>query len=385
MPTSRSRKTKKKKVQKHEPETASEHFTMQRSLNANALLEDLKLEFVGNMTYLRNTRSESEQESYLKKLLEDQPVKRVYLIGQIKKAITVFQNYDSAKLLGALATNHIFLQHDGNDDALSEIILEYGMSIAASLPEKTEVKHPSSQTLRGLIALLGEIRHLFLKYYISESIIDKTFIKATSPAIANLRFDVIMEALAIRGVGYYDHVEEIFLELFSGHNEFLIKHYGFKASDIVATFHEFERAFAYRLEGPNGMPHPAVLKRFMDWAMHYRVFPPSPTPANVARFKLENPDIFIVDNKIITYDISNVRLYPSLYQVRYYKEEQRKVVEALQMPFGANSAYLEGDFPADLLSATRIWENHFYEITTAMIIFFRWRCLHVIFCSSGKS
>jgi hypothetical protein len=344
MPRSRNWKTPKKKAHKQRPVSG------RKPVSQTETIDGIRYEQTGNMTYIQNIRSEKEQEDYLKRLKENHPHLKTYLTGRINAVIELFTAYDKIARLGALNYNHYVLQDDPNDDGVSEIILEYAMSIAAAIPDKADLPLPKASEMPGLISQLEEIRHLFLQYYMAESVINSKFSESETPAISKLRFDVMIEALTIRGTGYYDHVTSLFLELFSLHDDFFVKEYGFKAADIVSTVEHIEKSFSSRLAGPDGQHSPAAYEQLWKWMEENHIFPPVPTPEVRQRFALEHP-------VQLSFDFRVIATYQQLFLIRPRNETEQKVVDALSLKFGDNAEYLSGDIPANLMASTKIREK----------------------------
>ncbi|KQM70349.1 hypothetical protein ASE74_23500 [Pedobacter sp. Leaf216] len=91
------------------------------------------------------------------------------ITAKIAEAYEIFRNYDNIELLGALSTNHLHNQTDKGDGGVAEIILEYGMSIASSIPMVDNLQFPSPKVLDKLIDTLSDLK-LYIQYYTLESI-----------------------------------------------------------------------------------------------------------------------------------------------------------------------------------------------------------------------
>lgn len=89
-----------------------------------------------------------------------------------QKVIETFRRFDKVGLIGGLNYNHFIKQCDAEDDGMTEVILEYGLSIAAALPETSQVLPHGD--INGLITDLTEIKQLAHAKGTAESINNST-------------------------------------------------------------------------------------------------------------------------------------------------------------------------------------------------------------------
>ncbi|MPT33864.1 MAG: hypothetical protein E2604_01945 [Flavobacterium sp.] len=220
MPKSRGRKNKKTK---NKTNTSKKRNPNREVFKQNGL----ELIREGKNVFLKNTRTDEEQKKFNEELAKNRPLQLEKMEKDIERVIEIFTQYDRFILLGALAYNHIAKHASVEDDGLSEVTLEYGLSFATAIKEVSEIV-PSNEILHELIDRLIEIRHQYNVYIMTESVTGKYLeIKG------QLRFKTILEALYIRGNGYMHHVYNIYKELFSGHDDMLKNKYGFTSNEIL--------------------------------------------------------------------------------------------------------------------------------------------------------
>jgi len=314
----------------------------------------------GNTVYTRNKRSAKEHEQFLNDIKQGLPFISNAIKEKTSGAIQIFRRYDNIELLGALSVNHLSDQMGEEDGGAGEVILEYGMSLSSAIREGNSLPFPSSTVLDELINTLSDIKFLYGQMYTFESLATPEEGDNADEGLTRIKLNAVIESLSVRGVGYYQHVEEIFLGLFSQHDKFLVDNYGFTAHELITTLHELESSWAIRQETKIG-PHPLLIRRFMDWTMEKRIFPPVPSLENVKKFQLENPDVLIDERGFKTFRINEIGDYDALFKIRYKNEVQQKVVEALSIEFGENHDFLDGKVPGHMLGKTKIHQTPFLK------------------------
>ena len=364
MPISKGRKKKHKKTKPvhHQKPAPDEVFER----------DGMRMERRGKMTYLHNTRTEEEHQAYLESL----PATLAEIDLSIKEGtetiIAYFEAFDNIALLGGLAINHHENQTDKDDDGMAETILEYAINICAALPVKSKPL-PSWEDIEELIFNLRNLKMVYHQRVIAESVNSRN-LRPEDDKMIELRFQAMLEALAIRGNGYFSHVRDLFLELFSGHDAFMLEHYGFTATDIVNTEKELEDAWKARLGFDSDFPHPNVMMVFADWAFN-KMRLPVMNEANLAAFQIDHPEYVVENGRIVTYATNDPKDFEGLFRVRFTKPVQEKVVRTLAMKFGDNAAYLLPPANAHMLadSGTRVKlflqssDDHFYHFALPLL------------------
>jgi hypothetical protein len=318
----------------------------------------------GKNIFLRNNRTPEQHKEYLERVKNSKPDHLEKIKNQIDEITQIFENYDKIKLLGALNYNHIINQFNPQDDGLSEVTLEYGLSFATSIKGNSP-KAPTAEIINRLIDLLVTVRHDYNGYIMSESVTGKY-----SDLESNIRFRIILELLYVRGDGYPEHIYTIFKELFSGHDEFFEDKYGFTSSDLLYTILQLEDSFCCRLTLPNGLPHPASHARFVEWSKNKKKEEIINSKKHfIDLFGEENPDLIVEHTKIHSYRIDDLSSYNDLFKIRFRTDTQKKVVPTISQLFGDNSKFLDPKFKGMPLNNTTISTHPIIKIDENFYLF----------------
>lgn len=272
--------------------------------------------------------------------------------NKIDRVIEIFSTYNNFKLLGALSYNLFENQNNPEDDGKSELALEYATSFSMAINDNPETI-PSNEVLNEIRDLLYDIRSLYNTYIMTESAEDKF-----SEIESLIRFKTIIHSLYIRGSGYQKHILKVFEELFQGHDDLLVKHYGFNSKDIIDTFLQLENSWYCRTVLPSGLPHFKSFERFGEWQREKGIdsFDPADNQP-IIDFLNDNPDFVKTDNKPSGFGIDDVNMFDELYKVRFRKEIHRKVVESVSLEFGENKDFLNPKFKGLPLNTSLAYTN----------------------------
>lgn len=345
MPRSRGRKKKKKKKQNRQKRNR-EVF---RKNGIEVVRE-------GKNIFIKNVRTPEEQKQFLESIKESRPKILESINGYVEQTIKIFEKFDNIKLLGALSSNELINSDNQTDDELAEVSLELGMSFSTAI-QGNPIEEPSDRILHQLMDCLIEIRNGFNMYMMAENAEKKYTILE-----GQIRYKTILEALYVRGKAYKQHIYKIYSELFSGHDRFLIDSYSFDSNDILNTFLLLEDSLLCRIVFPDGMPHPSLHERFVQWSdtkteseikssgMHF-----------IDYFGAENPDIVVENSKVSGYSIDNIRNYDQLFKIKFREPFQEKVVKSISMNFGDNTGFLNPNFKGLPLNDSKVFTNPIIE------------------------
>ena len=347
MPKSRGRKkNKKKKVSSPKKNISKKSKVTIREFDG------MELKLDGENISLKNTRNEEEQIDFLNKIKENRPNLLLRINKFINRIEEIFKKYDNIQLLGYLAYN-FYLNHDNTeDDGMAEVSLEYANSFSTAIKDNPDTK-PDLKILWELKELLYNVR-LAYNAYIGSEITDTE----SSPEENHLRFKAILEALHTRGNGYLNHIHEVYLELFSKHDDFFSDHYGFETKDLLDAFSQFEQSYYCRMKLPNGMPHPESFKRFDEWQkMNGIGLIRSDDLRPMINFLSDNPDFVSVENRPHGYRVDNPSTFKDLYKVRFRKELHKKIADLVSIEFGENEDFLNPKFKGLPLNDSLVTTN----------------------------
>jgi hypothetical protein len=323
----------------------------QSSFSKSFEQDGIKISQKGAMTYMENKRTEKQQEEFVNRVKENRPGFYEDIKQKITDVIEEIDKFDKITLLGIMCAYHIEKQYE--DDGQGEVTLEYAQSICLASENKNSAILPTFDDGNRIIQKLIEIRRSFSIYYTTEQLAGKN-----SELENNIRRPIILESLFVRGDGYMQHVTQVFKELFSPHDEFLIKHYGFSANDINETFLQLEDSLCGRILYRNKKPHPAGERRFNIWRNNNsQESVEARGLSTMEAFGLDNPDVFIEDGKVKVFYIHDRTTYRQLFAIRPRYPVHQKVVEALAMPFGGNECFFNPSFKAEPLNDSLIFTS----------------------------
>lgn len=341
MPASKGRKKKKNK----------------QKAKSEKVFRKPGMEFVrkGKHIFLKNTMNSEEHAAYIEQLRENRPQFYEEIRTLLQETVDSINSYDKIQVMGAVASFFYYrMLTDEMDDGLSEVLMEYCQSIAAASVDDNKGKEPPVKILKQICDSLETLRSHFSAYFAIEHVEGRY-----SETESRIRHDMISDSLFIRGEGYYVHIRELFLELFSPHNSFLEQHYNFIAEDILHTFDKLELGYACRVLMPNGDTHPISKVVFRQWMTK-----------NKSRFKekdiqsgaylneyvKDHPEVIVERNGMIVYPLNATNLSEQLYRIRLFDDRQKKVVEALSMKFGENNVFAKPEkFKYEILNKSNIY------------------------------
>lgn len=329
MPKSKVRKKKKK---------SSKKYNTKKKNNLG-----VSFKFEGNKLLFKTNRTEEEQQELNKSIIKAKPKILEKINSSVDRIIEIFTHYDRHLLLGCLFVNFYFKQNDPSDDGKSERLLEYGHSFAMAIETPNKENIPSRKIFNELLNLLDSVIFNYHYLIMGESV-EGNYTKEES----HLRFTTIAEALYMRGNGYMKHLKEVYLELFSGHNDFLFEKYSFTSKDLFECFEQFENSFYCRLLFPERhenhillAPHNALLDRFEHWQTENKIQSfRAGDKVPLYKFFKDNPDLSDDGKKPNTYNILNINEYKQLFKIRFRTSIQKTIVESLSCKFGDNKDFL---------------------------------------------
>jgi hypothetical protein len=311
---------------------SKKRYKKQKNKKSNRQIFDngwMRAELKGKNIFMKNTLSAGEHDKWLKQLKTNRPLFYADIRSRIEKVVEAINSYDKIFVLGGISSYASQkMRFDETDDGASEIIMEYCQSISLATNNISTLR-PNADNLKEIFESLMQIKSDMLNYYAIEHLEDK-YTKTES----DVRFKMIGETLCVRGEGYLKHIEELFVEMLSPHDEFFLKHYAFRPSDIIDTFNELESSFCLRLGTPNGMPDPFFIQKLKKWNEKKNDKENYPYD-----FLKENPGIAIEDGHPICYPINWLPYHDKLFRIRFINETQKKVGEALSMKFGDNEIF----------------------------------------------
>ena len=292
-------------------------------------LLDFGFEKKGSLISFIDSLSNIEKTDFISKIENNRPALYSHIRHLIDETVIFINLFDKVFIMGGIASifyNQNF--NNNNDDGATEIVLEYCQSICMAGSNINEGKLPNTITLQRIHSALLKIKEFTFIYYKFEDNSRYTQIES------EVRKKLISETLQIRGKAYSVHIKALFLDMFSLHDDFFIKKFGFKSSDIIDTFEKVEYEFISKVSQPDGMLTQNQCNRFADWLKtnENKIIEQQISPS---KFQKE----FLKENPI--YQLNSIGDYDKLYRIDFnvLKGEQIKVIESISLCFGQNDKF----------------------------------------------
>lgn len=262
-----------------------------------------------------------------------------YILGGIsvkliKSIPTLYHKIQEANEENFQKDNANSLQPDDN----IETILEYAMSIALSSPNTSKLI-PIQEDIDDVYNKLLRIKTNFVLYNLSEL--------ASSNEIESdqrLRSLTMIDTMSVRGDGYYNHILEIYNEMFRPFNEFLKQYYSFDSKDIINALTKLDSLVYSKISNTIGPV--MVSQRLKIWMSENEesvAFKMKDTGKNfINQFIESNPDLYDekAPDKIIMQDINNIKSFDKLFWVIPQNEKDKMIFNKISQCFGENSIFL---------------------------------------------
>ncbi|UAY53176.1 hypothetical protein [Ferruginibacter albus] len=281
----------------------------------------------GKNVFTRLKMSKQEHAAWMLQIEENRPKLYEEIKQDIERVKNLINSHDKIYIIAGIASL-AFEEMENNpekDESDPEVSMEYCQSIALAFDNESTVI-PTKEVLQKIYELIKKIRNDFKYYYLFENVN-----KQIPDVQAEIRAGMISESLYIRGEGYLKHIKELFAELFSSHDTFFQKHFGFNSGDIIKTIEDLEYSFRSRLTSKEGKPNPIFLNSFRKWQLSENNTPQS--------FLQQNPGFAIENGMPALYYVLEISSFEKLYRIRHLNEVQKKVVEVLSLKFGDNTEF----------------------------------------------
>lgn len=198
----------------------------------------ITLERNGRVLRMGSDLGEAEFESHLKKMRESRPRLKGNINNNIAELLEIIDKYDPLELLAIVSMTNCF----GDPEEYTEIThqgkesyAEYALSLVLGKSRKSKYEHASKEAIKRFSELIEKIYQEVAWYFGTETVEHKRNWEDD-----RLRFHSIVRFLHIRGDSYPEHHVEMVLEIFSEHDNFFEKHYGFSARTFISAIQELE-------------------------------------------------------------------------------------------------------------------------------------------------
>lgn len=150
----------------------------------------------------------------------------------IAELLDLLQRFDPLELIARYARHHLVVATDKPiDDSRSESRVEYLISLATSQSYPMEAAYPSPDEIQRCFDLVDSIFVSVSLYYG----IQKTQPGRSLETRTDLSAELQMNALHVRGDGYYHHMRKRFEDVIGLHDKFFLENFGFG----IREFHRF--------------------------------------------------------------------------------------------------------------------------------------------------
>lgn len=216
-----------------------------------------------------------------------------------------------------------------------EGIVEYFQSVILAQQLNTSPISSSPKIIQKVIDLLNNIYDTMINYYMFE------FEEKGSMTVeeSNIRFQLITQALNVRGPSYSQHTDKTFLELYTKWNNLLFSTYGFKAEDLLDFIHYFSQeiekqfnATRNRIFSPQTQGH----KIYLEYVEKYKNLTPEEFEQKYRR-----------DNKELLENAqNNIKLLHNMGGIDQFEVQLRNsldsaIAKVISLNFGENHEFGE--------------------------------------------
>lgn len=283
---------------------------------------------------------------------------------EIEKAIQLINKYDKkyvlgwfgSKLIQTLPTlyNQLIELYQGPDkEKISdsdfrkendeiEVLLEYVMSIATAEENKSQII-PTKDNLEEIYSQVETIKSNINFWELSSEPA-----KESNDFDHWIRTNVMQETINVRGSGHHVHIQEIYIEIFNLHKEFLEANYGFNGQDIYDAIQKLDGLVYSTIGNPFGASF--SYKRLKEWMNSIgqdkvsEIMMETGKPF-IQQFTEANPDLHSPDDPlhVITYPIDSISGFDKIFWVIPFTQKEGAIFKMLSHKFEDNSEFYQPD------------------------------------------
>ena len=351
---------KKKKRSQPRPKHTSKRITKRKVCNPDKELERLRQTFIERIRYVQENRSTIDERT----------------LEQVNVVVNYFEKYDKILLLGGLGlklisnvpnTETAFMEilfHKKKEyDEDAEFVMEYALSFATAIPGNTK-EVPTQEVVDSVYDKLKELKSSF------------TFIELcdNTPDMNNdsaIRMYDRINFMSIRGEGYMQHIEEVYGELFSLHDNFFEEHYGCNSDRILSFIKGLDTRVLSKLNTVLGakLSH----ERWCEWYKKQSddIFElmdgmvDEETVPFIAGFLKENPDLSGDGTDMNHFTLYATDDYEHSYNIFWIVPQddvETKLLDALSLEFGDNNKFLaDNQYKGHIANVTQVTEKPFVK------------------------
>ncbi len=264
----------------------------------------------------------------------------IYILGglgvKLLKSTPTFHNQFLANYEG-LDKNEYKDDLQQEDDSI-EVLLEYAMNIAAALPNSNKGKLPTKEVIEQTYERLSRIKFNAGFWEMSNGL------PTGDEFDRQLRTNIVMDSLHVRGNGFTRHVIEIYKEVFAPHNGFLQMQYSFNAHDLLETVLKLDGLVYSKVGNAGGATYShrrltswmekvgqaEIMDKMMATGKHF-----------IQQFVESNPDLYDEDNPqfVTSQHWDNIAGYNKLFWVIPESAKEELIFAQLSQAFGENNKF----------------------------------------------
>jgi len=296
----------------------------------------------GRVLYMKSNLDEKTHKEYMEQWKNARPQLKKDINEAIDRLADLVKTHDPLILLKSIALSNLFadpetyreITHEG-----SEARVELLMSASTAFTYPQTPITPSSEVLQEVSELLTKTLNDVFWYFGTD-----IATKGDQGVESEIRQMLIGRALGIRGEAYWQHIKEMFLEVYSQHNEFLSKEFGFTGGQFLDTLEHAEQCVNQQkqnmfsqIEEPYSKAKQAheIFKRWAKGKEHEF----SNIQDMMEAFLSENPD---VDRDMAEFrQALETTASMNIFKVTPRNETDTSVLESISCSFGDNRDFFE--------------------------------------------
>jgi hypothetical protein len=194
----------------------------------------------GRYVQIKSSWPPGEHEKMKRRAREERPKLKEKIDADVARLVEIMQQYDPVPLIKTLYLKNGVLDAESYSEPTfegSEAYVEYAQSLAVAVPHMG-IAPPIDAAFDELDALVTRVFENVQWYFHFEFTEGKR-----QDWEYRIRFMSIMRFLKLRGASIEEHHRDLVRDLFSQHDEFLMRTVGFTTEQIIAAFDEIEQQF----------------------------------------------------------------------------------------------------------------------------------------------
>ncbi len=307
--------------------------------------------------------------------LKDVDSVNIQMRAMIDKIEAYFRKYDSIQLMGGIGLylldnlsnpeKYFASQISGHPltlDQDAEVMAEYAMNFGLSVPND-KVEHPTQDIILDLRESLRFLSKMYNILDIPQENIPDQFVD----------WIIRSKIISVRGDGYYQHIEEVFRELFDPHTNFYQQKYGFSVNELLNFLTHLEDRIICKVSDMNNVYGSYKMwQRWKEWDAEQNnglvddemdgLLQRDYSKGIFGDFFEANPDVSHNGDQFILYPINDYTKSDKIFWVWPQNPTEKRIMDCLSLEFGSNASFItEGEFKGNILNGQKIYESPFVK------------------------